>query len=63
MFDALLKPENKIVNHAAPSMFYNEDRAASYPFYSSYPVRMIHVARTGFAGSSLINIIQPLSTL
>ena len=43
MFDALLKPEKKIVDHAAPSVFYNEDREASYPFYSSYPVRMKHV--------------------
>ena len=32
MFDTLLKPEKKIADHAAPSVFYNEDRAASYPF-------------------------------
>ena len=38
MFDALLKPEKKIVDHAAPSVLYNEDQAASYPFYSSYPI-------------------------
>ncbi len=47
MFDMLLKPVKKIVDHAAPSVFYNVDRAASYPFYSAYPVRMNHVARTG----------------
>jgi hypothetical protein len=46
MFDTLLKPVKKIVDHAAPSVFYNEDRAASYPFYSAKPVRMNHVART-----------------
>ena len=28
MFDALLKPVKKIEDHAAPSVFYNEDRAA-----------------------------------
>jgi hypothetical protein len=47
MFDTLLKPEKKIVDHAALGVLYNEGRAASYPFYSSYPVRMTHVARTG----------------
>jgi hypothetical protein len=48
MFDTLLKPVKKIVDHAALSVFYNEDRAAlSYPFYSAYSVRMNHVARTG----------------
>jgi len=47
MFDTLLKPEKKIIDHAAPSVFYNEDRAASYLFYALYPVRMNHLARTG----------------
>jgi hypothetical protein len=36
MFDTLLKPEKKIVDYAAPSVFYNELEVASYPFYSSY---------------------------
>ena len=47
MFDTLLKPVKKIADHAAPSVFYNEDRAASYPFYSANPVQMDHLTRTG----------------
>jgi len=41
ILDTLLKPEKKIADHADPSVFYNEDRAASYPFYSAKLVSMI----------------------